>query len=164
MADAGEWSAEELKDMLVTDSYGDFYTQPARTPGATYKVLYYRLRGNRRSCKVDILLPGTLNIPFVRPKRIVWIEGLPVLPFLVLLILKVQGWHDHRHSNRQYMRAKVSLDVRDVNEMLGIGRRRGEDLAQEQWIPKDFLQHGFTLIEEYIDHHGNERRWELLGL
>lgn len=142
-----------------------FYTRAARSASATYRVLFYRLPGRRRSCKVDILTPGTneLNIPFIRPGRIVRINELPVLPFLVLLLLKAQGWLHHTMSSRRDFNEKVDVDVRDVNELLGIGRRRGEDINEQTWIPAWFLDHGLSVMQDYVDVNGGHHRWELLG-
>ena len=93
---------------------GKFYTMPSVDPSATYRKLYYRLpapEGRFRSCKVDILVPGTLSIPKLSRRRIERIRGIPVLPFCVLLILKIQGWRDHGKSLRLDQQAKHELDV-----------------------------------------------------
>ncbi|TCD70785.1 hypothetical protein EIP91_001816 [Steccherinum ochraceum] len=158
---------ESLKGLLCRNSEdGRFYTRASRMPNATYRVLWYRLPGQRRSCKVDILIPDSsngLNIPFVGNLRLEWVNGLPVLPFLVTLILKVQGWRDHGNSSREDFRAKVEVDERDINEMLRIARRRGEDVARETWIPRWFLNHGDDLVQEYVNAVGGGRLWELIG-
>ncbi|KAF7797996.1 hypothetical protein EIP86_009205 [Pleurotus ostreatoroseus] len=109
-------STEALKELLVKQASTSFYLRPAQTPGATYKVLFAKLapRGHRkRSCKVDVLVPGILNIPFVPTQHIVSLEDLPVMPLIALLLLKLQGWEDHRLSGRSDMQqkqeAKLSL-------------------------------------------------------
>lgn len=156
-------TAEDLKEMLVQNGDGKFYTRESRS-GGDYKVLFYRLPGRRRSCKVDILTPGTMNIPNISWRKIVRIERVPVLPFIVLLILKVQGWSDHVASHRRDFNEKQFMDVRDINEMLGIGRRRGESFGKKPWIPSGFMSHGIALIDDYVEANGGGERWELLDL
>ncbi|TCD70781.1 hypothetical protein EIP91_001812 [Steccherinum ochraceum] len=160
------WDTEYLKGILCRES-NEFFDRPARSPNATYRVLFYRLHGRRRRpCKVDVLIPGSstsLNLPFIDDSHFEWLAHLPVLPFLPLLILKVQGWRDHRNSTRRDFVAKRPVDIRDINELLGIGRRRREDIQQELWIPDWFLDHGNTLVQEYVDAMGGGRQWELIG-
>ena len=158
-------STELLKNMLVSGG-NDFYTRPSKTIGATYRLLFCRLPSLyiRRSCKVDVLIPGIMNIPHLPAARIVRNDGLPVLPFLVLLILKVQGWWDHRNSDRSDYRAKQHQDSSDVDAMLAIGKRRGEDFSLlRTWLSDDFTRHGQKIILEYIAMHGRREMWEVLG-
>lgn len=157
---------ERLKQLLCRESDGRFYTVASRSPNANYRVLFYQLEGRRRSCKVDILVPGLateLRLPHIGLSRMDWIDGLPVMPFLPLLILTVQGWRDHRHSSRADFNAKVGVDVRDINELLRIGRRRREDIQDESWLKRWFLDHADNLVQEYVDIVGERRSWELLG-
>lgn len=63
------YTQEELKNLLVRYNPG-FYLVASKDPLATYRVLWFRLTGYHRSCKGDLLLPGTMNIPYVDPSRI----------------------------------------------------------------------------------------------
>jgi hypothetical protein len=91
------YTQERLKALLVTAN-PDFYLVAAKTPGATYRVLWCRLTGYRRSCKVDILLPGIMNIPRVPRELIKRVQNLPVMPLAGILLLKLQAWEDHRNA------------------------------------------------------------------
>ena len=136
------YDQEELKQLLV-DGSDDFYLVPSRNPSATYSVLWCRLSGgsnrrsrfggrgsSRRSCKVDILVPGVLNIPNVPQRRIKMISELPVMPLIPLLLLKLQGWSNHRESTREDMQEKQYVDAEDVVELLQIAVERDQRVWQ----------------------------------
>nr|GAT54553.1 predicted protein [Mycena chlorophos] len=109
--------------VILTIQDTNFYTVPSKDPRATYRVLWYRL-GLRRSCKVDVLLPGVMNIPSVPTKRIVREKqrgDLPLMPFLPLLLLKFQAWQDHGEADKDYLRRTGSGCRRSL-----CGRRREE--------------------------------------
>ncbi|KAJ2915185.1 hypothetical protein MD484_g5236, partial [Candolleomyces efflorescens] len=53
---------------------------------------------NDRTCKVELLLPGTPGVPRVPPSCIVWIADLPVVPFLTLLLYMLEKWGDQRNK------------------------------------------------------------------
>lgn len=153
---------EELKQLLVQHPKSDFYIRPSRRIGATYVIVYCNL-GEERFCKLDVLIPGILNIPNVAPERIVHIDGLPVLPFMLLLLMKLQGWSDHRAAGRTDMWEKQYVDVRDINQMLGIAATRGEDVNRETWLPKEFLDMARARVVRFVEHFRQPARWESIG-
>ncbi|KAF4575390.1 hypothetical protein EYR40_004865 [Pleurotus pulmonarius] len=127
-----EIGQEEIKRSLAVKDPG-FTLVASKNPYATYKVLWYEIPPSssspyapRRSCKVDILVPGIMNIPNVPRGHTVattsgeW-KGLPLMPFIPLLMLKLQAWMDHRQADKQYLRDKQHTDVRDIGELLDIG-------------------------------------------
>jgi hypothetical protein len=139
------FSTEELKAIVA--SAPEFYLRPSQKPGETYKVLFYRLQPNmwttRRSCKVDILVPGIMNIPHIPRERIVWINSQPVIPLLVLLLLKLQGWSDHRASTRSDMQQKQYVDIRDINQLVVVAADKEEHLDKvSSWVPESFIVRG----------------------
>jgi len=146
------YTTEHLKALLGRTP--GFYLRPSGKPGETYKILYYRLQPNflysRRSCKVDILIPGIMNIPLLPSERIVWKETLPVLPLLVLLLLKLQGWSDHRASTRSDMQQKQYVDIRDINQLVVVAARSGEHLSRVPWLPDAFLAQGYEHLALYL--------------
>lgn len=98
----------------------NFYTVASKDPRATYRVLWYRL-GYSRSCKVDVLMPGIMNIPPVPAARIAYRRSrseLPLIPFLPLLLLKLQAWMDHGEADKFYLRVKQYVDVQDIGDLL----------------------------------------------
>lgn len=123
-------SQEELKTMLAA-SDSRFYLVRSQDPFSTFKVVWFRLGSESslqnfsRRCKVDILLPGVMNIPFPIPTDIVQIgtPHLPLIPFLSLLLLKLQGWIDHQAAQKTHHQAKQVVDERDIKELLEIGTK-----------------------------------------
>ncbi|KAK0485516.1 hypothetical protein EDD18DRAFT_1047136, partial [Armillaria luteobubalina] len=85
---------ELMKTFLVTKNSNHFYLVDAKTPGATWKVLWYHnhgLKGKLEKTKVDILKPGVLHLPMIFSEAIVNKQGLPVVPMSILLPHKLQG-------------------------------------------------------------------------
>ncbi|KAI0943081.1 hypothetical protein AcV7_002323 [Taiwanofungus camphoratus] len=160
---------EELKRLLVAAN-GSFYLVPSRNPYATYKVLWCRLPSARgfeleRSCKVDILLPGVLNIPNVPAARLRSIKGHPVMPFLPLLLLKLQAWTDHQIARRLDLQRKQHVDVRDIDALLIIAARRGTRVENyHSWLGLLFLDAGQRRVHQYITRFPNSApRWKDIG-
>ncbi|OBZ76468.1 hypothetical protein A0H81_02996 [Grifola frondosa] len=142
---------EELKRYLV-QADSDFYLISARDPRATYKVLWYRISSTyyERRCKVDILIPGILNIPDVPYAHVKVISRLPVMPLIPLLLLKLQAWADHGNATRFDLRMKQDVDIRDINELLEIALRRRERVSDVvNWLPKEFLDAARIRIRAY---------------
>ena len=68
----------------------------------------------RFSSKVDILLPGVMHLPALPTSMITQISSLPLVPFPVLLLQKLQGWADHSASTESRYRRKIGVDSRDL--------------------------------------------------
>ncbi|KAJ7117268.1 hypothetical protein C8R43DRAFT_902189 [Mycena crocata] len=142
----------ELKNILIAKD-PSFYTVASKDPFATYRVLYYRL-GYRRSCKVDVLMPGIMNIPAVPIARIVSRRrrsDLPLMPFLPLLLLKLQAWMDHGVAEKYHLRAKQPVDVRDIDELLHVAvSKYGVNLKTDgKWLPDSFLKAAAKRVKAY---------------
>ncbi len=88
------YDQERLKQMLVR-SDSNVYLVNSRNIHATYKVLWYRFPDSYigKHCKVDILVPGVMNIPNVPPERLVSNAShhLPLMPLIPYLLLKLQA-------------------------------------------------------------------------
>ncbi|KAJ7754185.1 hypothetical protein DFH07DRAFT_886418 [Mycena maculata] len=158
----------DLKAILVSAD-SNFYTIASKDPFATYRVLWYRLLGYRRSCKVDVLLPGIMNIPSVPIPRIAYRRSrsdLPLMPFLPLLLLKLQAWMDHRESPKIYFRTKQVVDARDIEDLLELAvSKYGIDLKKDgKWLPDSFIQAAVKRVKAYVkrfpDSAGN---WQEIG-
>jgi hypothetical protein len=100
-----------------------------KTPGATYRVLFYKfgygipipsMFTGARECKVDILLPGIMDLPRLTSSDIVWRDGLPVFPFLTLLVQKLQAWGDHLDTSEPHKFKKHPVDAEDVVGLLSL--------------------------------------------
>jgi hypothetical protein len=118
---------EQIKQS-IHDSSRSFYLERSAKPQETYKILYYRfdeIKGPRgfflgNKCKVDILVPGIMHLPALSPTHIQKLGGLPLLPFSVLMLQKLQAWDDHRNLRwtepKKY--AKSAIDARDLQHLL----------------------------------------------
>ncbi|OJT10872.1 hypothetical protein TRAPUB_12605 [Trametes pubescens] len=160
---------EALKDILV-NADSDFFLIESRNPNADYRVLWCSLRpsrrGNPRKCKVDILIPGVLDLPTVPRRREKIIDDLPVMPLIPLLLLKLQGWDHHRDSPRADQRDKQYVDVDDIGELLEIAVRRGQNVWQDnlKWMPRSLIHDAQDRVYDFCRQHPNyEDDWETVG-
>ncbi|KAJ3824754.1 hypothetical protein EV361DRAFT_878777 [Lentinula raphanica] len=166
------WSdTEDLKELLV-GADDNFYLVPSRDPDATYRVLHYMV-GPGRSCKVDILTTGnstSLELPPVPINEVIYVRpfnDLPVMHVLPLLLMKLQGWVDHRHSPKPYEQAKVRQDVADIRAMLEIAIDQQVHVEDQEvdWMPYYFVGQMRNRVDEYIRRFPESQQdWESLGM
>ena len=158
--------AEEIKERIV-EADDRYFLQASRRRNATHRILYCRLPGWRtygRQIKVDILVPPTLNLPEIRSHDVVYFDGIPVMPLFDLLVMKLQGWWDHRTSPRDDFRAKESVDVDDIRALLD--RADTENLSYDDEINghyQDFVDNACTLLRRFVSVYGGNKRWRYLG-
>lgn len=163
---SNEHPQEDLKVLIVTTDPKFFLVKP-RTPGATYKVLYYTLHSGG-FCKVDILIPGLLSIPLVPLNKIVYtrVPGVPVMPILAVMLLKLQGWTDHRDSEREDFQEKQWVDIDDIRDMLNVwaNHHKKETLLTNSWMPAEFVQAGQGRIAEFLEEcPDTAAHWRVMG-
>lgn len=151
---------EEIKRRLARADPA-FFLVSSTNPRNTYKILWYNLLGagyrRSRACKVDILIPGLMNIPAVSPSNLLFASlndvKVYVLPFVPMLLLKLQGWTDHltATSKRPDMFAKRHIDVQDIRELLQIvlSRRELLDGAEALNLPGAFVAAGRLRIQQF---------------
>jgi hypothetical protein len=116
--------------------------------------------------KVDILVPPTLGLPEIRVGNIVYMDRIPVMPLFDLLIMKTQGWWDHRNSPRAAFRAKESADVADIYALLG--RADTENLSYDDEVDlarheEKFIDNALCLVQRFALVNRAHRRWRRLG-
>ena len=158
------WDEEELKRRVVAAN-PSFYLIPSKTPGATYKVLWYRNRYASR-CKVDLLFPGTMNIPSIQISAIDHPEpGKPCAPFTLVFLLKLQAWVQHRDSEELRFRLKASIDVLDLRIMLPIARAKAVDIRRsEAYLPPSFVDSAAPRAKRFVQEWPETlREWRALG-
>lgn len=117
--------------------------------------------------KVDILLPGILDIPDVPPSSIKRMRGLPAMPLMPLLMLKLQGWWDHQLSDRDIYVLKQHNDRWDVEEMLVIALESGERVGESSlsWIPEQMIRDARLRVERFVEGYPHTARgWQKVGL
>lgn len=160
------WDQEELKRRVVA-SNPSFYRVPGKAPGATYQVLWYQYRSySSRKCKVDLLFPGIMNIPSIPTSSIDRPEsGRPCAPFIVVFLLKLQAWAQHRDSEEMRFRIKSSKDASDLRTMLPLARARGINVTRtEAYLPSSFVASAAPRVKRFVQEWPETRKeWKVLG-
>jgi hypothetical protein len=159
---------EDIKEQIVlADSR--YYLEQSRKRGATYQILYCRLPGwstdPERCVKVDILVPPTLGLPTITDSDIFLIDNIPVMPIFDLLVMKTQGWWDHRNSPRTDFQRKEDNDISDVIALLESAREEEVsyvDEAEEDRHSRAFMGHARALANRFIRAYGMRREWRAL--
>ncbi|KAF8633079.1 hypothetical protein AX15_001527 [Amanita polypyramis BW_CC] len=153
---------EQIKAYLASasESTGDnrFTLQDARDSN-DYKVLYYNASyyPRHKRCKVDILVSGfksPLGIPGIPKGRVARPNSheIPVVPFLVLIILKVQGWRDYRTHRKPWLRAKTPQSIRDIMWLLNM-LDNNDHLGYFHWLPRWFIKQAEELVKKFTDKY-----------
>jgi len=162
----------ENLERILTEADTDFYLVSPKDPRITYKLLCCKLSRrpgeHKRGCKVNIVIPRTLNIPNIPPDSIEHIKGLPVMPLRLLLFLKLQSWADRRDTlHHVYISSKQhNDDVKDISDLLVMVRSRGESVSREglQWLPLTTVDAAMGRITEYVQKFPNsETNWRAVG-
>ncbi|KAF8702687.1 hypothetical protein AX14_014343 [Amanita brunnescens Koide BX004] len=149
----GPRDPEEIKAYIV-DHHHRFFLKNGK-PGTPYKKLFFSLQWGRVECKVDILVSGraALYIPKIPQQYVEYLGAhseIPVVPLLVLLILKVQGWRHHSRSRRPDYQKKVPQNIEDINILLDT-RDEYDHQCYYPWLPKWFLTRGERFVRRYTD-------------
>ncbi|KAG2022391.1 hypothetical protein CC2G_000145 [Coprinopsis cinerea AmutBmut pab1-1] len=112
---------QQLKTLILdTDPQHFFLTLP-RDPTAPYRILHYRKWYMGPECKVDILVPGIMHLPSIPSSYTTLVEGVPLVPFELLLLHKLQGWDDHRRMvDEPHKMRKQYQDAADVRRLMGM--------------------------------------------
>jgi hypothetical protein len=132
-------------------------------------VLFCRLYGfkrERRRVKVDILIPlkARLWIPKVLSEDIYVINNIPVMPLFDLLVMKIQGWRDHRTSHRSDFRAKVEADVTDVRALLVQAKLERMSYRKEcRRHTRNFMRRARRLAFLFVEACGGKEAFQALG-
>jgi hypothetical protein len=148
-----------------------FYLIDAKTPGADWKVLWYRPTGENfygrpPAIKIDILLPGTAMLPSFDPY---WIEydnthGLPTAP-LLLVLHKVLGWRARINSPDNYHYQKHWDDACDVANLVPLASQVGVTI-DDGVLPDDFIDIASEWVNEFIAEYPKFRiqnHWRKIG-
>jgi len=154
--------SEEIKRLLVSED-SSFFLVPSTNPSNTYRVLWYSL--SSQQCKVDILTPGVLGVPPVPPQHIQFTSpGIPAMPFLGVLLLKLKSWKDHQDSYKTYLRIKQYVDARDINELLTIAVEKKAHVRQENWLSSQFISEAQRRVTLYVSMYPSSRSsWHTIG-
>ncbi|KAL1759979.1 hypothetical protein FB107DRAFT_203789 [Schizophyllum commune] len=161
--------AEDIKRMILDVNPRNFFLKLPRDPANTYRKLYYRDEYMGPECKVDILIPGTLMLPLLAPSQITRIDDIPVVPFSVLLLQKLQGWDDHGREEQGFKRTKQQTDEGDLRRMMGLAAARALAAETSPWddealFPAEFMQLSRERVIAYSKKFPDRSAWwENLG-
>jgi len=125
----------------------------------------------RFSSKVDILLPGIMHLPALPTSKITYISSLPVVPFPVLLLQKLQGWSDHRAATEARYRAKIGDDARDLEWCLNVQlrsvkytRNKNEMWSDRTMFSEEFEALSRVRVGEFCRvYTGLREAWKAIG-
>ncbi|EDR00506.1 uncharacterized protein LACBIDRAFT_313368 [Laccaria bicolor S238N-H82] len=111
----------DIKNIIIAASPEEFGFLGPSSNRTDTRPLYLQAK-----IRIDIALPGMMNLPALSPAQITWMTGtgstpLPVLPFDLLLFQKLQAWDDHRNAPDGKFSRRVSQDVDDILWMLREG-------------------------------------------
>ena len=160
--------AEAIKRQLCRQDRR-FYTVRARNPKNWWKVLYWRTGSDEvgfEKFKIDILVPGVLELPNFHPDYIVKFDRLPCAPLALLLFHKLKGWDDHCNSRRQDFLAKIPQDVRDIGDLLRIANGLGLRITKPRdYISRSFRELSYERVTEFsLENPEYISSWMGLGL
>ncbi|KAF5332871.1 hypothetical protein D9611_005376 [Ephemerocybe angulata] len=163
------WTAEELKKLMLDRDPVHFYLTLPKDPAAEYRILWFRQHYLGPGCKVDLLVPGTMHLPNLLPSSAVWIEKVPLVPFSLLLLHKLQGWDDHRLAEEAHKKRKQPQDAADIKRMLGLEVHVGQLERERPWSDRGLFSEEFeeltrrrvgdycTAVPKHV------KRWRELG-
>jgi hypothetical protein len=161
--------AESIKRVIV-DADDRYYLKPPRRRNAPYMILICRLPGWHaygRSVKIDILLPPSdLKLPNIESSKTPIIRRVPVMPLFTLLVMKTQGWQDHRESPRKDFRAKEGGDVADIDALLDRAMEEQvsyQDESESYRHTSEFMGRALTLALKFARRHGRWGKWKAIG-
>jgi hypothetical protein len=169
-----QYDTEELKRTLAMND-NNFFLIPSSNPRNNYEVLWYTLHtdrnGEHRACKVDILCPGIMDIPFISTEHVVRLQPptkrdmqeLPVMPLEPLILLKLQGWSDHRKSPRKDFQEKQHTDVDDIEELMDICVEAGIKPHDAHWLDYDFRMKAYDRVNDFVEVFPEVWGWAELG-
>ena len=121
------------------------------------------------STKVDILLPGVMHLPALPTVMITQYRSLPLVPFPVLLLQKLQGWASHCAATEARYRAKIKADVQDLEWCLNwehvIQKERWKAIwSDRRMFSEEFEELSRVRVGEFCKVHTRLREaWKTIG-
>jgi len=75
--------------------------------------------------------------------HITTIHRIPLVPFSLLLLNKLQGWHDHFHADDKHKRRERIQDGNDVQRLLKMTERISELQETRPWGDEELFCEAF---------------------
>jgi len=165
-----QYDQEEIKRM-ITRKNPCFYLMDAKTTGADWKVLWNHPRGKgftKRSAaiKIDILLPGIMELPSFNPYWINYHNSLklPTAPLLLVLLHKVRGWSKRVNSTDHHYE-KHRQDASDVATLAPLASQTGVTI-HDNVLPDEFIESASVWVNDFIAAYPKLRtqyHWRKIG-
>lgn len=159
---------EEVKKRVAAHN-SRVHLVPSKTPGMNYKVLRYGSEASdspdaglpAKLIKVDVLVAEeNLCVPAIPAARVFRLGEWPLAPLAFLLLLRLQGWSDHRAAELDHHREKTAVDVADlcmhlVPFCLASSFAGGGTLWEEaqRYLPEDFLALSRERADTFVAEH-----------
>lgn len=89
------------------------------------------------------------------------------MPMIPQLLLKLQGWSDHRASHRSDMQMKQYVDVADIDQLLAIAVGEGASVRAPEcrWLPGSMTGVASARLWSYTlrASAGTKDQWRKIG-
>ncbi|KAJ7106320.1 hypothetical protein C8R44DRAFT_987416 [Mycena epipterygia] len=93
-------------------------------------------------------------------------SDLPLIPFLPLLLLKLQAWMDHGEAEKFYLRVKQYVDVQDIGDLLelAVGKYNVDLKKDGKWLPESFVRAAAKRVKAYVKSYSDSaEHWRDIG-
>lgn len=116
-------------------------------------------------------MPGIMSLPSLSTQDIINRSGLPVIPYSLLLLQKLQAWDDHRLSKEERYKKKVPIDAKDVMWLL-TSTNVSDHIpkgSSDYWSNRAFFSEAFEMasrkrVKEFCSINTNSHElWSQLG-
>ncbi|KAF9449715.1 hypothetical protein P691DRAFT_811985 [Macrolepiota fuliginosa MF-IS2] len=97
------------------------------------------------------------------------ISGIPLVPFSLLLLHKLQGWTDHRDAPEKHKQRKQGQDAADVRRLLAMDKMINELKQTQPWADTELFSEEFQeltkgRVKEYCkEFPAKAASWQMLG-
>lgn len=159
-------TAEQIKEEILRSS-PEFSLADLATLSATYRVCWFTFPISERRCRVDILLPGMIQLPELPPSCVVSAPhtAIPIMPLLPTLLHKCLAWEYHRGIQTEHYVMKTANDSREILELLPEAATSSECTAQSgSWLPAWFTENSRNSITSFVaEHPDSAASWVGMG-
>ena len=164
----------DIKNIIIAASPENFgFLGSSSNHTDAHRPLYFQAK-----VRIDIVLPGMMNLPALPPAQITWRTGsgstpLPVLPFDLLLFQKLQAWDDHRNASGGRVSNRISNDLNDILWMMCEGvpkyMKDWKVVGHDKWNNRSLFSERFErLTKERVaafcaNHRHVKPEWRAIG-
>jgi hypothetical protein len=80
-----------------------------------------------------------MGIPNIPMTEIHLVSDLPLAPFALVLLLKLNEWEYNRRSPKEHLRSNQSADAHDIDCMLLWATAKDAKPLEVEWLPASFI-------------------------